>query len=178
MDINDDLIIQWEPKVQRMASNVYIVGLDREDLVQELRFAIVKAAQGFEEDRGVLFHTYLHTAMTNTIRTLLSRAQRHPHTVSADETWQENISDGDTTNRQSTKVIEALTEPTDFTVDVNFSDTLRNCGLSEQEYMFINLRLEGLTMGEISNDIGESAYKIRQSVRDKLMGEMANAKKA
>ena len=48
MEINDELIKQWEPKVQRMASNVYIVGLDREDLAQELRLAIVKAAKGFE----------------------------------------------------------------------------------------------------------------------------------
>ena len=58
MDINDDLIHQWEPKVQKMVSNTFIVGMDREDLAQELRLAIVKAAQGFEEDRGVLFHTY------------------------------------------------------------------------------------------------------------------------
>ena len=76
MEINDELIKQWEPKVQRLASNTYVVGYDRDDIVQELRIAIVKAAQGFEEDRGVLFHTYLHTAMTNTIRTLISKAQR------------------------------------------------------------------------------------------------------
>ena len=76
MEINDALIQQWEPKVQKMTANTYIAGLDREDLAQELRLAIVKAAQGFEEDRGVLFHTYLHTAMTNTIRTLLSKSRK------------------------------------------------------------------------------------------------------
>ena len=55
MDINDGLIRQWEPKVQKMASNTYILGMDREDLAQELRLAVVKAAQGFEEDRGYCF---------------------------------------------------------------------------------------------------------------------------
>ena len=165
MEIDDNLIIQWEPKVQKMASNTYINGLDREDLVQELRVAIVKAAQGFEEDRGVLFHTYLHTAMTNTIRTLISKAQRYPQTASADETY----SDFNDLPSQSSEIIEALTDPSDFTEDVNFTDILNSCGLSDLEHTFITLRLEGLTMGEISDDLGESAYKIRQGVRDKLL---------
>ena len=45
MEINDALIQQWEPKVQKMTANTYILGLDRDDLAQELRLAIVKAAQ-------------------------------------------------------------------------------------------------------------------------------------
>ena len=81
MNIDDDLIQQWEPKVQKMVSNTYVAGWDREDLAQELRIAIVKAALGFQEDKGVLFHTYLHTAMVNTIRTLISKAQ---HTIQSD----------------------------------------------------------------------------------------------
>ena len=86
MNIDNDLISQWEPKVQRMLSNTFVVGWDREDLAQELRIAIVKAAQGFQEDRGVLFHTYLHTAMVNTIRTLIARGKRHPNDLSLDST--------------------------------------------------------------------------------------------
>ena len=167
MDIDNDLIMQWEPKVQKMASNTYVNGIDRDDLVQELRFSIVKAAQGFEEDRGILFHTYLHTAMANTIRTLMTKAQRLPPTVSADAT----VEDGEM-NMQSIEVIEALTDPTDFTVDVNFADIIRKCGFSDLEETFITLRLEGLTMGEISEDLGESSYKIRQGVKDKLMGRI------
>ena len=169
MEINDELIIQWEPKVQKMASHVYINGLDRDDLAQELRLAIVKAAQGFQEDRGVIFHTYLHTAMTNTIRTLMSKAQRYPYTVSTDEfalDWREHH------EGQSAEIIEALTDPSDFTEDVNFTDILNSYGLSDLEHIFITLRLEGLTMGEISEDLGESAYKIRNGVKEKLIGGM------
>ena len=68
MEINDDLIKQWEPKINKMLQNTFVIGLDRDDIAQELRIAIVKAAQGYNEDKGVLFHTYLHTAMVNTIR--------------------------------------------------------------------------------------------------------------
>ena len=166
MDINDDLIRQWEPKVQKMASNTYILGLDREDLAQELRLAVVKAARGFEEDRGVLFHTYLHTAMTNTIRTLLSKARKLvPLTTSLDDV----SSDFSSMPTQSYKILEALTDPSDFTVDVEFKEFIGNCFLDEQEEAFITLRLEGLTMEEITDDLGESSYKLRQTVREKLL---------
>lgn len=166
MEINDALIMQWEPKVQKMTSNTYIAGMDREDLAQELRFAVVKAAQGFEEDRGVLFHTYLHTAMTNTIRTLIAKSNKTPTaTVSIDDV----SSDFSTMPQQSYEILEALTDPSDFTIDVEFQEFLDNCSLSPQEYAFIVLRLEGLTMEEITEDVGESATKLRQAVREKLL---------
>ena len=165
MDINDGLIRQWEPKVQKMASNTYILGMDREDLAQELRLAVVKAAQGFEEDRGVLFHTYLHTAMTNTIRTLLSKSRKLiPFTTSLDDV----SSDFNTMPVQSYEILKALADSSDFTVDVEFKEFLEGCFLDEQEQAFVTLRLEGLTMEEITEDLGESAYKLRQTVREKV----------
>jgi len=173
MKINDDLIRQWEPKVQKMASNTYILGMDREDLAQELRLAVVKAAQGYEEDRGVLFHTYLHTAMTNTIRTLLSKSRKLlPITNSLDDV----SSDFSDMPMQSYEILAALTDPSDFTIDVEFKEFIANCALDDQELAFITLRLEGLTMEEITEDIGESAYKLRQTVREKLLRGVLNEK--
>jgi len=178
MEINDALIQQWEPKVQKMTANTYIAGLDREDLAQELRLAIVKAAQGFEEDRGVLFHTYLHTAMTNTIRTLLSKSQKKTFLGDSQPVYEESLDDMHldvgTLPMQSSRILEALTDPTDFTIDLEFKEALDECGLDMQEEAFITLRLEGLTMEEISEDLGDSAYKLRQTVREKLLGGMFN----
>ena len=76
MEIDNTLVIKWEPKIQKLLSKTFIVGMDRDDIAQELRIAIIKAAQGFQEDKGVIFHTYLHTSMINTIRTLISKGQR------------------------------------------------------------------------------------------------------
>ena len=87
MEINDDLIKQWEPKIVRMLSNTFVIGMDWDDLAQELRIAIMKAAHGFDEDRGVIFHTYLHTSMVNTLRTLISKAQRHQQPISLDAVY-------------------------------------------------------------------------------------------
>ena len=49
-------------------------------------------------------------------------------------------------------------------------ELLKHYNLTHQEQLFITLRLEGLTMEEISEDLGESSYKIRTSVRTKLRG--------
>ena len=34
IEINDDLIKQWEPKIQKLLANTYVYGLDKEDLEQ------------------------------------------------------------------------------------------------------------------------------------------------
>ena len=59
MEINNDLIKQWEPKINKMLQNTFVRGMDREDIAQELRIAIIKAAEGFKEDKGILFHNIL-----------------------------------------------------------------------------------------------------------------------
>ena len=47
MDINNGLIEKWEPKIKRMTFNLRIKGMDREDIEQELRISILKAAKSF-----------------------------------------------------------------------------------------------------------------------------------
>ena len=41
MKIDDDLIKQWEPQVHKVARNVSVVGMDYEDIVQELRLSLI-----------------------------------------------------------------------------------------------------------------------------------------
>jgi hypothetical protein len=34
IEINDDLIVKWEPKVQKIASSAFVVDMDRDDIAQ------------------------------------------------------------------------------------------------------------------------------------------------
>mgnify|MGYP003671784345 CR=1 FL=1 len=52
IEINDDLIVKWEPKVQKLASSVFVLDMDRDDIAQELRISILKAAKGFNPQLG------------------------------------------------------------------------------------------------------------------------------
>tara|TARA_R100000234_G_scaffold119319_1_gene101926 strand:+ start:667 stop:1200 length:534 start_codon:yes stop_codon:yes gene_type:complete len=162
MEINNELIRQWEPKIHKMLQTSYVIGYDREDLAQELRIAIMKAAKSFNPERGVIFHTYLHTTMVNTIRTLISKAQKKPVTVSYDERFY-----GDDSDILPKKLGEALTYAEDWEI-LELYDELEKFNLTDREKRFIELRLEGWTMDEISTDLEKSAYRIRQNLRIKV----------
>ena len=160
MEINNELIKQWEPKINKMLSNTFVRGMDREDIAQELRIAILKAAEGFKEDRGILFHTYLHTAMINTIRTLIYKAERQLVASSLDKTFND-----DGTMSQ----LEFLEDEDNTSMkDAEFDMLLETAKLNENERQFLRLRVEGMTMEEITDDLGDSAYKVRQNLQDKV----------
>lgn len=163
IEINDDLILTWEPKVQKIASSVFVVGMDRDDIAQELRIAILKAAKGFDISVGASFHTYLHTTMMNTLRTLIVKAQRkHIDVQSIDELLHSE------TGEVSNKVQKALGVSEDSFENLEILELLRNSKLTMKEEQFILLRLEGLTMEEITEDLHESAYTIRSGLREKV----------
>jgi len=171
MDINNELILKWEPKIQKLLQGTFVIGIDRDDIAQELRIAIIKAAQGFDEDRGVIFHTYLHTAMVNTIRTLISRGQRQPIDLSLENTLVARNEEGTVT------LNEVLKDSTNISDDLEFKDLLENSSLlSLVEKDFIILRLEGMNMDEISKDLQTSAYKIRDNLREKIGDLLEEAK--
>jgi len=167
MEINNDLIKQWEPKIQKLLANTFVIGMGRDDLAQELRIAIIKAAKGFDEDRGVIFHTYLHTAMVNTLRTLISRGQRQPIDLSLETVVSSPFTEEEII---PLAILKALEDPVNIFEELEFNDLLDGFDLTFVERSFIVLRLEGLTMDEISEDLQTSAYKLRSTLREKLGG--------
>ena len=169
MDINNKLIEQWEPKINRMLQTTSIRGMDREDIAQELRISILKAAKGFDPSRKVSFHTYLHTTMINTIRTLITKAQRRPEPQSLDKYLSydsQEMSGG--LGRGQWFENKALSVNVDMDSDLMLQSSLDHFGFSSTERLFLTLRMESLTMDEITNTIHESSYKIRTQIRQKL----------
>jgi|TARA_R110002110_G_scaffold73527_3_gene195054 RNA polymerase sigma factor (sigma-70 family) len=161
MEINNTLIEQWEPKIHKLLANTFVVGMDKDDIAQELRISIIKAAKGFDEDRGVIFHTYLHTAMVNTLRTLISKGQRQQINISLETTLNDS-------EMVPSSILKALEDPTNTFEVVEFNNLLNSLNLTDIERSFITLKLEGLTMDEISEDLQTSAYKLRSTLRDRL----------
>ena len=168
MKIDNALIQQSEPKINRMLQTTSIRGMGREDIAQELRIAIIKAAKGFDPERKVSFHTYLHTTMINTIRTLITKAQRRPQPQSLDAYLVYENREYDGFNSNSGKTEKALSVDVDMDTAIMIGSTLQQLDLSNAEQDFIRLRMDNLTMDEISATIQESAYKIRTRIKQKL----------
>ena len=129
IEINDDLIVQWEPKVQKLASSVYVLDMDRDDIAQELRISILKAAKGYDSSLGNSFHTYLHTTMMNTLRTLIVKAQRkHIETQSMEE-----LLDPEYNDLPSNKIQQALGIEDDSFEYFETLELIENSHLSPKE---------------------------------------------
>ena len=163
MEINNSFIYQWEPKVQKFLNTSYVKGMEREDLAQELRIAVVKAAKGFDETRNVSFHTYLHTTLVNTLRTLISKAKKHSLDVfSLDSQLEKEV----VPLKISIALEDTLSSETQNSLEL--IDLLKSWGLTPNELKFIELRVEGWTMEQITYVIGDSAYKLRSSLQEKV----------
>jgi|TARA_R110000824_G_scaffold363647_1_gene551690 RNA polymerase sigma factor (sigma-70 family) len=167
MKINNDFIVQWEPKIQKFLNTSYVKGMEREDLAQELRIAIVKAAKGFDDSRDVSFHTYLHATLVNTLRTLISKAKK----PSLDALSLDGQLAKDIVPLNISIALEHV--PSNETQNsLELMDLLHSWGLTPKELKFVDLRIEGWTMEQITETVGESSYRLRSSLQEKFLANI------
>ena len=111
--------------------------------------------------------------MVNTLRTLISKAQKQSGilmTSSLDETYNYFADTDNIDQNTPNKITKALEDPTTQIKSEEFEiqDLLIRSRLTKSEINFVNLRIEGLTMEEITYELGESAYKLRHTSKRKL----------
>ena len=102
--------------------------------------------------------------MVNTLRTLISKAQRQVISDSLDQ-----ITDAEVIPTKILNLLQAADDKERFEI----ADVLNQYDLTLKEQRFVFLRLEGLTMEEISHELEDSAYRIRQSLQNKIGGNDA-----
>lgn len=169
ISINDELISTWEPKIQGLVNKYYVNGMDKDDLIQELRMVLMRCAEKYDSTKSTAsFHTYVHRGMINTLITLINKATKAPDMVSFDKTFISTSDDEQSPN----ELKKALEDPNaeDFSNLLLLGDILseKNDTFSDKEKVFISSRVDGLTMEEISEDLGESSYRIRQNLKERL----------
>ena len=179
MKIDNDLILQWEPKINKMLSNIYIQGYDRDDLAQELRMIVLKAAKLYKPNRNAIFHTYLHTAMVNRLKTLWLQASKKIQSYSLDLETAE-----DDNSYRLCDFVKQLDENLD---EVEFVDYLDSLKLDKGEKEFLLKKFQNHTMKDIEQQlksisdtkivngqevvVNYSIYKVKKSLRNKLNEE-------
>ena len=57
--INNNLITTWEPKIQGLVNKYYVNGMDKDDLIQELRMVLMRCAEKYDTSKSTaIFHTH------------------------------------------------------------------------------------------------------------------------
>ena len=172
----EELLEQWEPKVHSMLRSVSIIGLDPEDIAQELRIAILKSARGYNPENTVAkFHTYLHVSMLNVIRSLIAKAQKRVSTVSLDQHMEGYAGNSSnmfprTSQSVSTKLLAALEDVSQAFAfeEVDVLSIIENSNLTPQELDFLELRTQKFKLREITDRLGANSVRLRESIKKKL----------
>lgn len=179
LEINNELILKWEPKVYKMLANVYVYGYDKEDLAQELRLVICKAAKLYNPNKKTIFHTYLHTAMANTLKTLWMKSAKRLQSYSLDKESETND------NNDYHYSLNDFTKQIDINLlDLEVDDLLNSLKLDKGEKQFLIDKFKNRTMRDIESNLKKikdteivnkeevpktySVYKVKKSLRNKF----------
>lgn len=170
MEINDALITQWEPQLHKMLQSYPSLGnYDYNDLAQELRIAIVKAAKHFDENRGVSFHTYLWMTLRNNLWVILGKTRKErqflikPSAGVAEE-------DALTAPVEETNPSAFSTSPNEFQ-DLEDAMYLRDLQLTDKEMLVAGLFIEGYNNLEMQR-LGikpKALTQIKQRIKEKIL---------
>jgi len=159
MIINDALIEKWEPQVHKVARTMSVIDMDYDDIIQELRMGVMKAAKGYKEDSGVIFHTYLYKTLMNTASTLITRASKKHKampTIPMPDGYDEKVIDG----KDEAKDLEIL-------------DILDQLDLTCMEREFIYLRMDGYTMKELGEKLAvKGVYRLNKQIKQKVKDQI------
>ncbi len=75
----NELILTLTPLLLRLSSRYFIMGGDKEDLLQEARIGLHKAIQGFDPGKNTEFIPFARTCIHNHIISAINEAQAQKH---------------------------------------------------------------------------------------------------
>lgn len=176
------LIERYKPIVKRLAKAYYIVGADREDLVQEGMIGLYKAVVDYRSDMGARFRSFAHLCMvrqiTDAVRASLREKQKPLNqAVSLDQV----IPDEDGVERSMIDLLpdETSLSPEERAVSQSAEKELLNMiegRLSKMERKVLLLYLKKPDYQAIAKELGMSPkavdnaiQRIRRKVREQTL---------
>ena len=180
-DVLDFLITKFQPVVRMKARTYFIIGGDREDIIQEGMIGLYKAIRDFRPDRLSSFKVFAELCITRQIITAIKTATRQKHiplntSISLDKPMYDEDQE-----RTLLDIISgsALDDPEDLIIHKEnflFMEEEMNKVLSGLEKEVLTLYLEGQSYREISEVLNRQVKSIDnalQRIKRKLEHSMA-----
>ncbi len=152
------LISRYRPLVETKAKAYFVIGADREDVIQEGMIGLYKAIRDFRDDRLSKFRPFAELCVTRQIITAVKTATRQKHVplngyVSLHRERGEDLTDGTLMDvlphakpeiQRSTQIVEGL--------PAQIPDSVRD-SLSDLEKGVLKCYLNGLSYREMSREL-------------------------
>lgn len=176
----DELLTRYRRFARIKARSYFLVGGDREDVVQEGMIGLYKAVRDYETGHGASFRSFAELCITRQILTAIKTATRQKHTplnsyVSFD------LPQHDDSGRTVADTIEAADteDPLTHLVQNDQVARLRDLFdevLSDLESSVLQLYVEGRSYQEIADQLGRHVKSIDnalQRIKRKLEGHLS-----
>lgn len=173
---SDELYHRYKNIVRGKARPYFLVGADRDDLIQEGMIGLFKAIRDYADDKNNAFRPFAEICITRQILTAIKQATRNKHKPlnSYDSLYEQVYDDG--SEKQLMDVIESRTalDPEELYIQQELHDTLMQTverNLTEYERAVLDGFLDGRSYSDIASSLGHSVKSVDnalQRIRKKL----------
>ena len=173
---SDELYHRYKNIVRGKARPYFLVGADREDLIQEGMIGFFKAIRDYDSAKSTAFRPFAEMCVTRQILTAIKQATRNKHTpLNSYDSLYRTVYDEDS-ERQLMDIVGGSTalDPEELYLKHEFSISLENAInsiLTELEREVLERFLDGRSYSEIASELDHSVKSVDnalQRIRRKL----------
>ncbi|WP_058309083.1 RNA polymerase sporulation sigma factor SigH [Gracilibacillus massiliensis] len=165
----DYLIYKYQPFVNAKIRSYYMIGAEREDLLQEGMIGLFKAIKNFNKDKTTIFKSFAELCIKRHIITVIKTTTRQKHTplnsyISLDKSI---YTEDSNTTLMDIIINSKVLDPEEACINKEASLDLlvKISGLfSPLERQVLPLYLEGNSYQEISSKLGRSIKAVDNSI--------------
>lgn len=166
----DFLLSKYIVYVRSKSLSYYIVGADRDDIIQEGMIGLFKAVRDFSSERGVTFKTFADVCVTRQIITAVKNASRQKHApLNFYISLNKPMSDDDEGSTFEDVLGHASNlNPEDILIkkeDADILGTEMNKILSRFELEVLSLYLGGNSYADIAKIIGKDSKSVDNALQ-------------
>lgn len=164
------LILKYKNFVKAKARSYFLIGADREDIIQEGMIGLYKAIRDFRGDKLSSFRAFAELCITRQIITAIKTATRQKHIpLNSYVSLNKPIYDEDS-DRTLLDVLSGtkITDPEELMInreEYNDIEYKMNEILSELEWKVLTLYLEGKSYQEIAEDLERHVKSIDNALQ-------------
>jgi RNA polymerase sporulation-specific sigma factor len=178
----DDILRQYSVLVRKRANGLYLIGADRDDLIQEGMVGLFKAVMSYDENNEASFGTFASLCVDRQMISAIRGANRKKHKI-----LNEYISLSGTKNEDNEPAESDMDLPDDeydperiFYEEEKLIELKDELGshMSGLEKSILNMLIEGHTMSYMCNKLGKDMksidnglQRVKRKVRDILRKE-------
>ena len=172
----DELYHRYKNVVRGKARPYFLVGADREDLLQEGMIGFFKAVRDYDETKNPAFRPFAEICILRQILTAIKQATRLKHApLNSYESFFDPVYDSDS-DKQLMDVIgvSSVLDPEELYIKREFSRAFEaavNSQLTSFERNVLDRFLDGMSYAQIAEDLGRTPKSVDnalQRIRKKL----------